>query len=138
MRPRAGRHLLLASSLAALAACTSSTLSDAALAVDTDADFSATVRKSEFEGGNGPAGYYAQFDVWLAIPPSSSANAGAVVPVKAPVYIRRSGGLVNATAADIHVGDVVEVWHDFRVGYGAVQCPPGAPCYTATQVVIDR
>jgi hypothetical protein len=105
----------------------------------TAPDFSGSVAKAELESGNGPAGYYAQHDIWVVIPPATNANAGVVVPTSAPVFLRHRGGLVAVAASEIRVGDRIQVWRDpIQVGYGAVQAPPGAPVYRGTQIVIDR
>lgn len=102
-------------------------------------DFSATVSKAEFEGGNGPAGPYEQYDIWVVIPPATTANAGVVLGKSVPVFVMRGGGIAAADAGQIRVGDQIQVWRDpIRVGYGAVQAPPNAPVYTGTQVVIVR
>jgi hypothetical protein len=119
------------------AACTSAT--SPLLLFATAPDLSGTVSKAEFEGGNGPAGPYSQYDIWLIVPPASSANAGVVVGTSTPVFVRGNNGLVAVSAADIRVGDQIQVWRDpIFVGYGAVQGPPGAPTYQGTQIVIIR
>jgi hypothetical protein len=132
------RSLLAASAAVAITACSDSTGPETQLQIAIPSNFVGTVTKVEYEGGNGPAGYYAQYDVWLVVPPGTTSNAGVVVPVHAPVFTRRGGAVYTADASDIHVGDQLEVWHDEFVGYGAVQAPPGAPAYTAMQVVIIR
>ncbi|MEP6574402.1 MAG: hypothetical protein ABJD11_17005 [Gemmatimonadota bacterium] len=102
-------------------------------------DFSGKVSQVTFEGGNGPAGPIAQFDVWITIPPSVTPNAGVVVAQSAPVFIISAGGRTLASSAcAIRSGDQVQVWHDQTVGYGAVQSPAGAPVYNGTQLVIVR
>ena len=69
----------------------------------------------------------------------SAANAGVVLPLSAPVFLRSNGGLATTDASKIRVGDQIQVWRDpIRVAYGAVQGPPGAPTYTGTQIVIVR
>jgi hypothetical protein len=105
----------------------------------TAPNFSGLVSKSALESGNGPAGYYSQYDVWVIVPPASDANAGVVVPMSAPVFVRRDAGLETASAGEIRVGDRIQVWHDaVPVAYGAVQGPPGAPTYIGTQIVLVR
>ena len=124
-----------------LVACSSSgTLGPPAnLVLSTPPDFTATVVKVEFESGNGPGGPYSQHNVWLIIPPSTVANAGLVVAKEAPVFVRTRDGIFSSSSSGIKVGDRVEVWHDFQVGYGAVEGPPGAPTYMdLKQIVIDR
>ena len=130
---------LAAIAMIAVVGCRSSTEPVATLSLTTTADFTATVTKNVFVSGNGPAGYYEQNEVWVMVPPGVSANAGVVVAKRAPIYIRHSlDDITTATASSIRVGDVLEIWHDFTVGYGSVQAPVGSPVYTATQVVIDR
>ena len=133
-------HALIAVSVLIAAACSGSTSPTATLVLQTDPDLSGNVMKVEYESGNGPGfGPYAQWDIWVLIPPASSANAGVVLPVAAPVFLRSNGGLVTATASQIRVGDRLEVWRDpVHVSYGAVQGPPGAPTYEGTQIVIVR
>ena len=130
---------LLSLCVVAAAACRSATSPAATLALSTPPDFSGTVAKVEFESAVGPAGPYSQDDLWVTIPPATDANIGVVVPKSTPVFIRTSGGrVVAATASRIRVGDLIEVWHDSRVAFGAVQGPPGAPTYGSTQIVIAR
>ena len=133
-------HALIAVSVLIAAACSGATSPTATLVLQTNPDLSGNVMKVEYESGNGPGfGPYAQWDIWVLIPPASSANAGVVLPVAAPVFLRSNGGLVTATASQIRVGDRLEVWRDpVHVSYGAVQGPPGAPTYEGTQIVIVR
>jgi hypothetical protein len=139
---RVNRHrVVLSSLLSALVfgggACTSAT--SPPLLFATAPDLSGTVSKAEFEGGNGPAGPYSQYDIWLIVPPASSANAGVVVGTSTPVFVHGNSGLVAVSAAEIRVGDQIQVWRDpIHVAYGAVQGPPGAPTYEGTQIVIMR
>ena len=122
----------------AAAACREATAPTAALALSGAADFSGRVAHVTYEAANGPAGPYAQYDVWVAVGGSGAATAGVVVPTEGPVYLRGGGVVTPARPGDLRAGDVVEVWHDQTTAYGAAQGPPGAPTYTATQVVIDR
>ena len=69
---------------------------------------------------------------------SASANAGVVIPTNAPVFVRHNGQIFSSRVTNVKAGDLVEVWHDKTVGYGAAQAPPGAPVYAATQIVIDQ
>ena len=135
-------HLAGSCLLLAAAAChdaTSPTGPPATPALTTAADLSGRVTRVTYEGGDGPAGPYSQYDVWVAVRGSAVANAGVVVPAKGPVYVRGGGGITYAaTPGDLRAGDAVEVWHDRTAAYGAVQGPPGAPTYIATQVVITR
>lgn len=120
-----------------LAACARST-APGGLAIEGDPDLVASVARVEYSAGNTPAGYVAQYNVWLVVPPGSAPNAGVVLPMRTPVFVRQGGEDFPATLQDIHLLDPIELWHDRTVGYGAVECPPNAPCYTGTQVVILR
>jgi hypothetical protein len=80
-----------------------------------------------------------QYELWLTISPAISANAGLIVGRNVPVFVRSPAGTVMpASACSIAQGDLVEVWHDLSVTYGAVEAPPSAPAYFGTQVVIRR
>jgi hypothetical protein len=130
---------LLPLALVVLFACSSDSLGPKTdLVLNAPPDFSARVYQVEFEGGNGPDGPYSQYDVWVVIPPATTANAGVVVPIRGPVFVRTRDGIFSSDGSHIRTGDKVDVWHDAGAAYGAVQGPPGAPTYTSTQVVIDR
>lgn len=103
------------------------------------AAFSARTTKFDVESGAGPNGYYYQYNLWLTIAPATEANAGVVVGLGVPVYLRTGGAAVEPYSVCLmRVGDSVEVWHDSTVGYGSAEAPPGAPVYFATQVLILR
>jgi hypothetical protein len=138
MRSKLAHRACACLSLIVLSACSSAVGPPASLLLSTSPDFSARVSQIEFEGGNGPAGPYSQYDAWVVVAPSVSANAGVVIPTKVPVFARHNGQIFSSNAKNIKVGDMIEVWHDFTVGYGAVQGPPGAPTYGSTQIVIDQ
>jgi len=109
----------------------------ATLALTRAPDFTGIVVKVTAESGAGPAGRFSQRDVWLAVTGASKTTAGVVVPLTTPVFIRGSDGAVHAArVTDIGEWQSIQVWHDASVAYGAVQGPPGAPTYTAVQVVI--
>ena len=131
------RALIMASAAAA-AACSSATATSATLVLNTEPDFLARVSRVEFESAYGPAGQYAQYDIWVIIPPASEANAGVVLPTSAPVFLQSGAGLVTAGGDQIRVGDQIQVWRDRGVAYGAVQGPPGSPTYRGMQIVIVR
>jgi hypothetical protein len=138
MRLRICLSALLAATAIAASACGKAAPTGAEIAMP-GVTFTATVAKAEPESANGPAGAYSQYDVWVVIPPGSKANAGVVVPASAPVFVRHAGVLAASSASAIRVGDAVEVSRDpIQVGYGAVQAPPGAPVFLATQVIVDR
>jgi len=139
MRPRAALLSLLAALAILATACSDGpTGAETTLTITAPSNFVGTVTKVEHEAAYGPAGPYDQYDVWLIVPPGSSPNAGVVVPVRIPIFSRQGETVYTASGSDIHVGDQLEVWRDQTVGYGAVQAPPGAPVYVATQVVIVR
>ena len=137
-RVRHRRHALL--SIAILVACSTDAVlgPPADLVLSTPFDFSARVSQIDFEGGNSPNGPYSQYDAWVIVPPGASANAGVVIPTNAPVFVRHNGQIFSSRVTNVKAGDLVEVWHDKTVGYGAAQAPPGAPVYAATQIVIDQ
>jgi hypothetical protein len=139
MKSRFCLPALLSFLVAVGTSCSGTTTPEATLALTTTPDFSATVSQVTVENGNSPAGPISQIALWVIISPATAANAGVVVGSPVPVFIRSSGRrLTTASRADIHAGDVIDVWHDFTVGYGAVEGPPGAPTYGSTQVVIVR
>jgi hypothetical protein len=106
----------------------------------TTANFSARVTKIIDESGNiSPGGPMTQCDLWVAIAPSSAANAGVIITVQTPVFVQVGvGAPAVAKAGDVIVGDAIEVWRKSAYAIGAVESPPSAPAYTATQVIIHR
>ena len=121
------------------AGCREAASPSSPLVLTTAPDLAATVSSSRLESGNGPAGASYWYGVWVTIAPATIANAGVVVVASTPVYIRPASGLISrTTGAEIHAGDTIEVWRDTSVTYGAIEAPPGAPAYNATQVVILR
>jgi hypothetical protein len=92
-----------------------------------------------YESATGPAGPYSQYDIWVIVPPGTSANAGVVLSTSAPVFLLTDGTLFTALGSEIRVGDQIQVWRDPTfVVYGSAQGPPGSPTYTGTQIVIVR
>lgn len=140
MRINAARPIVVAALALATGSCNDTALGpETRLTIDTPPDISATVAQANFESGNGPGGPFAQFDVWLVVPPGVAPNAGVVLPVTAPVFIRQNGRTYAANGRDIATGDRVDVWTVAHfVAYGSVQGPPGAPTYTGAQLVIYR
>ena len=102
------------------------------------ADFTAVVFQSNYESGPTPAGYVSQYAIWIGSPGTTSADGGVIVGAQTPVFVESGGQLTQTTTAAIAVGDTIQVWRSFSVVYGAVQAPPGKPCYYGTQVVILR
>ena len=88
----------------------------------------------------GPVGYVAhwgcQYNVWFASPPDTVADAGVVAGDSTPVFVGTQGSFYMSAASDIAAGNTIEIWNDWTTAYGAVNCPPGTPCYMATQIVI--
>ena len=121
---------------AGAAACQSATAPDTSLLLSGAPDLVAVVSKTTYESGPTPGGYVSQYDIWVAVRPSTAADAGVVVGTSTPVFLSRHGVLARTTGASISIGDSIQVWHDASVAYGAVESPPGAPCYTGTQIVI--
>lgn len=107
------------------------------LAIDGPPAFTAVAISNTYKEFVQPRNIWTrQYELWLAIPPSASANAGVVLTPDAPVFTRSGDTLRAASPRDIVAGDSLLVWHDGRVSYGTVQAPPDAPAYFGTQVVI--
>ena len=135
MRVRALRILLVLA--LATPACQDNAGPDTTLAVAGPADLKATVFQSTHEEFISPVGPISQYAVWIGLP-GTRPDAGVLVGAQTPVFLRINGALSRTTGAAITAGDLLQVWRDASVAYGAVQAPPGAPCYHATQVVIER
>lgn len=121
------------------ASCSDSTATATTLPIPGPPDFLARVSSNTHREFFAPSGYWvSQYEIWVAIPPSLSANAGVVVGAARPVFARSCGVLERVTPAAIAPGDAIQVWHDATVGYGSVQAPSGAPAYGGTQIVILR
>ena len=102
-------------------------------------DLAGIAAQVNHESGYTPGGYASQYDVWLRVPPDSVPGTGVVIGKSAEVFIEGTGGaLTAATAADIQVGDQIEIWKGAGSVYGSDQAPPGAPAYSAVEVVILR
>jgi hypothetical protein len=101
-------------------------------------DLTVAVFQSTHESGFFPGGYVSQYAVWIGSPGATKADAGVVIGAATPVFVRSGGTLARTTAAAIVPGDVIQVWRDASVTYGAVQAPPGQPCYHGRQIVIVR
>jgi hypothetical protein len=130
---------LIALCLSAATGCSGSTDAPATLVLTTEPDFSAGVDRVLYESATGPAGPYSQYDIWVIVPPGTSANAGVVLSTSAPVFLLTDGTLFTALGSEIRVGDQIQVWRDPTfVAYGSAQGPPGSPTYTGTQIVIVR
>jgi len=112
----------------------------ASLTFSSAPDLEAKVTQVQFESAIGPGfGAYEQYDVWLAVAPSVTSNAGVVVPKSGPVFVRSADGVIHAgSGATIRTGDAVQIWRTQGVAYGAVQGPPNSPTYEARQIVIVR
>jgi len=113
------------------------TISPVILPVQTPPDLSAHVLSIHYEQYVSPVGLISQYELWVAIAPSDTANAGVLVNAAQPVYVRRNGALAVKTAADIVAGDSILVWTVFPVPIGPAP-PPGAPSYDAQQLVVVR
>ena len=103
-------------------------------------DFEATVVNVAGETIVSPSGAISQTVVWVAIPPATSANAAVIVPESTPVFVQRgTGGATVAAAPDaIATAGHIKVWHDQTTSFGAAEAPPGAPAYSAIQLVVVR
>jgi len=121
------------------ALCRDSTAAATTLPIAGPPDFVARVTSNTHHEFFAPSGYWvSQYEVWVAIPPSLSANAGVVVAAARPVFVSSCGVLERVTPAAIAPGDAIQVWHDATVGYGSTQAPSDAPAYRGTQIVILR
>src|SRR5262245_7532032 len=123
---------------ALILACGGGTEPDPATPLTTPPDLTAVVFRSAYDDGQSPEGQLSQYDVWIGAPGAAAADAGVIVGRHTPVFLSTGDRLSQTTGASIRVGDTVDVWGDGSVAYGAVECPPGAPCYGSKQVVIRR
>lgn len=113
--------------------------SDSGLVITGPPDLSVVVVQSTYQEFAAPDGYHhSQYAIWVANLGDSTPHAGIVFGATGPVFIRTGTTLTRATAASISQGDAIEVWRTGSVSYGAVQAPPGAPCYQGLQIVIVR
>ena len=126
-------RILLALSVAACTETTSPTL-----LIQTAPDFGARVVSIHRQQFIAPIGPVDQYALWVAIAPSDTANAGVLVTAAQPLFVRAKGVLAVDSVADIAAGDSILVWHDRFVSGPSAQAPPGAPGYSATQIVIVR
>ena len=101
--------------------------------------FLATVTQVTHEQGVSPAGPLDQYDLWIAIDPSTTANAGVVLGNSVPVFLRRgTSPPIPSTLSAIQPGDRIAAWVSPNTAYGSVEAPPGAPAYLGQQVEILR
>lgn len=138
MRERSLHGLLALVLMIQLTGCQDAAAPDAELVLTGPPDLTAVVFQSTHENMNSPAGYISQYAVWIGSRGAASPDAGVVIGSPTPVFLRSRGKLTSVTGATIAVGDSIEVWRDASVAYGAVEAPPGMPCYTGTQLVIVR
>lgn len=135
---RTNRLWALTALLLPLAACDAPAGPETRLTVAGAPGFEGVVASVHYESGNTPVGPMSQYNVWLTLPPTAGPNAGVVVTRGTPVFLQQDGVLLRTTASQILPGDSIQVWHDASVAYGAVEAPPGSPCYVGTQIVIVR
>ena len=139
MRPHRGRHSLFLALALAAAACRDSAGPATTLAIPGPPDFAAVVTRNTHHEFFAPSGQWvSQYEVWVAIPPADSANAGVVVAAARPVFSSANGVLERVSPADMTLGDSIKVWHDSTVAYGSTQAPAGAPAFRGLQIVIVR
>ncbi len=101
--------------------------------------FVAVVTRVIHEQGNSPAGPLDQYDLWMAIVPSDTANVGVVVGSGVPVFLQvGTGPRYPTVVANVQVGDQVSAWVSANGAYGSPQAPPGAPVRLGQQLVIQR
>jgi len=112
---------------------------ESGLVVPGPPDLSVVVFQSTHQEFDAPDGkHHSQYAIWVGGLGTSSPDAGIVLGAAGPVFIRKGTTLTRTTAASIAPGDAIEVWRTGSVSYGAVQAPPGAPCYHGLQIVIVR
>lgn len=138
MRDQFFRSMLPLLLTALLTGCQDGTGADTALELSGPPDLTAVVFQSTYESGPSPNGYISQYAVWLGAPGATSPDAGIVIGAATPVFVRSGATLTRTTAAAIASGDIIQLWRDASVAYGAVQAPPGQPCYRGEQIVIAR
>lgn len=144
--PRTAPGLLMCLFSGALLACDYSSGSESCVPTQADAaclagppTFVAVVTRVIHEQGNTPAGPLSQYDFWMAIIPSDTANVGVVAGTGVPVFLQvGSGPLFPTGIANIQVGDRVAAWTAANPAYGSAEAPPGAPAYLGQQLVIQR
>jgi len=136
------RRLLAAAALplATFVGCQRTTGPAISLARAGPPDMIGVVASSTYLGGGAtPGGIVTpSYDIWIAVPPSTQANAGVVYAAAAPVYLSLDGRISRDTAADIRSGDTLEVWHSGLWAYGSSQAPPGDTAYQGTLGLIVR
>lgn len=138
MRHPITSRIALLSSLLAAAGCLDATATTVTLPIQTAPDFTARVVSTTVEQGFTPEGWISQYVVFVAVPPSDSANAGVILSVTVPVFALTNGTLRRDAAFDIAVGDSIEVWRSSSYSLDAAESPPNSPAYFATQIVIVR
>jgi len=139
MRHQPARPSLFLALALSTAACRDSAGPVTTLAIAGAPDFSAVVTSTTYHEFFAPSGsWVSQYEVWVAISPSDTANAGVVVGAARPVFTSTDGVLQRVTAGAITEGDAIQVWRDPTIAYGSAQAPPGAPAYHGMQVVIIR
>ncbi len=120
-----------------LAACAStSTLSDSGPVAVT-----ARVTEVANQSGYTPGftGYKSEYDLAVAIEPSTTPNANYVIEYTTPVTITgTNSSSTDATADSIKVGDLIQIWSSGPVVYGLDKAHDGAPAYVGTKVTILR
>jgi hypothetical protein len=138
MRDQCFRSMLPLLLTALLTGCQDGTGPDTALDLSEPPDLTAVVFQSTYESGPSPNGHISQYAVWIGAPGASNPNAGVVIGAATPLFVRSGATLTRTTAAAIASGDLIQLWRDASVAYGAVQAPPGRPCYRGEQIVIVR
>ena len=99
-------------------------------------DLTAVVYRTARRSGATPVGPITQYELLVGAPESSAPDAGLVLGEATPVFRRDGDDLIPVTPGAIAAGQLIEVWHNGSVIYGATVAPPGAPAYYALQVAI--
>jgi len=120
-----------------LAACAQPAGPRLTLPIQTAPDLGARVVSSRYQQWVSPVGVIAQYELWVAIAPSDTANAGVLVTAGHPVFVRSGTVLTTEAASQVAAGDSILVWKEVPVPMGSSP-PPGAPGYAAEQLVVVR
>jgi hypothetical protein len=132
--------LLVATSVGCKRATDSPLGPPAALVLTRAFDYQGHVTQVTKECGCTPGfgGCGCQYAVWFAKPPATAPDAGVVVGDSTPVFVGGQGLFSRSSGSAVATGDMIQIWTEGGTAYGAVQSPPGTPCYFAAQIVIVR
>ena len=101
-------------------------------------DFAAVVTQVSHNVGIAPGGHLDQYELFVAVPPATQANAGLILGRSSSVYRQTAAGTYVTQPSAVVVGQTLDVWLASGPAYGSVEAPPGSPAYFVKQVVIRR